>query len=613
MKKTFLIILIILLSGCSPSVQPTPVMQGDHTVTTVIPTSTALPPLPTSEPETERIFLTDSEQELGAAQSWDVALGDLDGDGDLDAFVANAFQGGEENAVWINAGDGTFSLSDQTLGYGQGVELGDVDGDGDLDSVVTGWWGKAHTSIWINDGAGIFTDSGQGLGKALRSSLGDLDGDGDLDLYQTRMGANSVYLNDGTGVFSDTGQRLGSAITAAVGMADLDGDGDLDVLAGGWEESAKVWVNDGVGIFSEHEQVLSAATVHIHDLALGDMDGDGDLDAFMAIASGIPNQIWLNDGTGEFSDSKEPLSRFLTHGISLGDVDSDGDLDVVTSHGDPYRGLFGGNLWLNDGAGHFENSDLELGDLYCTASAFGDLDGDGNLDVFIAHGDQANDNGGGIPNRVWLSAGQKAEEVTETNVNVIDVPVANPPTIDGTHAPDEWDAATIETFADGSELFLMQADGYLYVGIRAIEQEMILANIFIQSGDEISIMHSSAALGTAIYQRGEDNWQRTQDFTWQCRSTSLGDAQAERDEFLEQEGWVATNGRIGTPNELEYQIKIPDSDFRLAAVYIKSTPPYDKIPWPAELTDDTIMPTPNGVPEIYYFSLEDWAVLEISQ
>ncbi len=850
-------------------------------------TSTPLPPLPTAEPEGKPISVEDNGQELSAAQSWDVALGDLDGDGDLDVFVANAIQGGEQNAVWINDGGGIFTLSDQSLGYGQSVTLDDIDGDSDLDAVVTGWWGAAHASIWINDGSGIFTDSGQDLGSALRSSLGDLDNDGDLDLYLTRMNANSVYLNDGTGVFSDTGQRLGSAITAALGMADLDGDGDLDVLAGGWDEPAKVWVNNGTGTFSEHEQHLSAAAVHIHDLALGDVDRDGDLDAFMAVASGDPNQVWFNDGTGAFSNSEQPLRSSLAHGISLGDLDGDGDLDAVTCHGDPWRGSSGGKVWLNNGSGHFENSGLELGDQYCTASAFGDLDGDSDFDIFIAYGDQSNDNGGGIPNRVWLNgmvmssisplppdSGDKkmmlpipgdsfqmgstdaeisdaldlcrehyhicnqwfyerenpqhtvslddfwidqtevtnaqyrlcveagncpapltckkgnptfddpdkadhpvvcinweeaqsycqwtdtrlpteaeweyafrgaagliyswgnefdgtqlnycdancnqshadecfddgysltapvgsyrqgtswwgvldmggnvsewvadwygdyspdavtnplgpstgtekllkgcswfshptycrgalrasvdpdtrfdylgfrcatsveleAEGETEMNLGPIDVPLGDSPTIDGTHSSGEWDAATVETFADGSELLRMQADGYLYVGIRAVDSGMIAANVFIQSGEEIIIMHSSAALGTAIYQKNADSWQQTQDFTWQCRSTSLGDAaQAERDEFLQQEGWVAANSRMGTPNELEYQIKIPDQDIRIAVVYIKATHPYEEIPWPPDLEDDTIMPTPGGLPETSNFSLEQWARLGLSK
>ena len=124
-------------------------------------------------------------------------------------------------------------------------------------------------------------------------------------------------------------------------------------------------------------------------------------------------------------------------------------------------------------------------------------------------------------------------------------------------------------------------------------------------------MHSSAALGTAIYKKDTDHWQQIQDFTWQCRNTSLSDAaQAERDEFLQKEGWVAANGRMGTPNELEYQIKIPDGAFRLAAVYIKASPPYEELPWPPQLPDDTIIPTPGGFPDSFNFSPEQWVKLD---
>jgi hypothetical protein len=52
----------------------------------------------------------------------DISLGDLDGDGDLDAFVANGMRGNVSSAVWLNDGLGAFSTSEQNLGYGMGPE-----------------------------------------------------------------------------------------------------------------------------------------------------------------------------------------------------------------------------------------------------------------------------------------------------------------------------------------------------------------------------------------------------------------------------------------------------------------------------------------------------------
>lgn len=209
---------------------------------------------------------------------------------------------------------------------------------------------------------------------------------------------------------------------------------------------------------------------------------------------------------------------------------------------------------------------------------------------------------------------KSVEETREGERNIpsepLTIPEGQPSTLDGTISSGEWDRALIETFADGSELLFMKDEEFLYVGIRAKEPGTIAGNVFIQRGDEISIMHSSAALGIAVYQRDGDSWQLVRDFNWRCRDTGDSEAaQAERAEFLHEQGWLAANGLMGTPNELEYKIKIPEQDFRLAVVYIKSTPPYEKVPWPADLDDDCVYPTPGGLPLEMHFTPQSWGSL----
>ena len=127
---------------------------------------------------------------MGSSDSHAVALGDLDGDGDLDAFVGNFRQA---NRVWLNDGSGRFIDSDQDFPVSRtlGVSLGDLDGDGDLDALSQN---DGLTRVWLNNGSGLFT---QGASTLIISGagvlpLGDLDGDGDLDT----IGGQYVWLND---------------------------------------------------------------------------------------------------------------------------------------------------------------------------------------------------------------------------------------------------------------------------------------------------------------------------------------------------------------------------------------------------------------------------------
>ncbi len=359
-------------------------------------------------------------------RSYSVGLSDVDQDGDLDAVVGNGpgntDYSGEPNMVWLNDGSGIFTDSGQRLipanGYDwdvtYAIALGDLDHDGDTDA----FFGNAIPSpntVWFNDGAGQFKLQGKyesmkpvheyGYSMTTAAALGDLDADGDLDLYLGNCcrnkwwgvfgnndmhvqgiadAYNMVWLNDGEGHFIDSGQRLGNWATGAVALGDLDGDGDLDAFEanrGGFSEYEKsdsrdmVWLNDGFGNFRDSGQRLSLSDGY--SVALGDIDGDGDLDAFIGHAySGMADEIWLNDGTGTFADSGQRLGNDNTRVTSLDDVDQDGDLDAFVG----YQGY--GKIWLNDGSGQFIDSKQHFAWDSAFAVNLADVDNDGYKDVF---------------------------------------------------------------------------------------------------------------------------------------------------------------------------------------------------------------------------------------
>ena len=357
---------------------------------------------------------TKSEQELGDSSSQSIALGDLDGDGDLDLWVANSTGfNGEPNTVWFNEGNGIFSNSGQALGnqFSRAVALGDLDGDGDLDALVGNCGWSEPDTVWINDGTGSFTNSEQAWGESCTNAvaLGDLDGDGDLDAVFSRFTANTnnVWLNDGTASFQDSGQALGDTSSRSIALDDLDGDGDLDAVFAndGFDQPNTVWTNDGTGTFTDSGQALGNS--RSYSVALGDLDGDGDLDAVFG-NGWSSNSVWMNNGTGAFSQSQafgavEGDCIIRNRRVFLGDMDLDGDLDAIavteSTRGAP------NTLWINNGTG-FEQAPWNFGEARTITAALGDLDQDGDPDVVFG-----NAYGGQImcaptyraPNTVWFT------------------------------------------------------------------------------------------------------------------------------------------------------------------------------------------------------------------
>ncbi len=355
---------------------------------------------PVSQPFTFNIVF----QDLPVVHNGSVSWGDVDGDGDLDAFVSGERADAITSALYLNEGtasNGTrqFSMSSSDLNnvaYSFS-SFADIDGDGDLDLLAGGsqtldYPYVSSTNLYRNDGGSFVELNSTGLPNlhSGSASWGDLDADGDLDLLLTGVTSSDglmsvIAMNDGNGSFTSDADAVIGIGYGDSDLGDIDGDLDLDIILSGASDNGFVTQalrNEG-GTFTAIN--ASFAGYAFSSVDLGDYDSDGDLDLVVSGGQVSPfildggAQVWENVG-GSFTLVDTGLQGVLAGDVTWGDYDNDGDLDLLTLGAERAIGNRSARIFKNDGSGSFVNSALLVGTIFGDAD-WGDFDADGDLDL----------------------------------------------------------------------------------------------------------------------------------------------------------------------------------------------------------------------------------------
>ncbi len=311
----------------------------------------------------------------------------------------------------------------------EGVECVDVDHDGDLDILFADGEGfsgagtQRQNTLIINQTAqgspGVYTDEsvarfGANVSNAKGVSTADVDGDGWEDVMFANAfntGVPHLYINRGAaqpGFFdleSTTRGFTEALSSAACQFGDVDDDGDYDVMLndsgnsflGGSGGVPRLYINDGTGHFTESPLPAATNKIAHMDAQFVDIDNDWDLD-YVGINRASSHFLLLNNGAGSFSDASGVMpSTGSVYEAESGDLDGDMDLDFFfLSLGGFREGHVENNL-VPTTTLSFTSGALQPGNVDDNEVVFLDYDNDGDYDPMVGSL--------GSQERVYINAG----------------------------------------------------------------------------------------------------------------------------------------------------------------------------------------------------------------